>query len=108
MLKTAGQAAGRWLQSGGGKAVAQWLQRNGKIIMIGGGGFAAGAAGMSILKERDFKKRMKQVEKDNSIKFSREMKRELEKMREQYQNNEDELRRKVNAYLRKMGYNVSF
>lgn len=36
------------------------------------------------------------------------MKRELEKLRKQYQNNEDELRRKVNELLRKKGYDVPF
>lgn len=107
-LENVGKAVSKWLQSGGGKKTAQWIQKNGKTVLIAGGSAAAGAAGMAILKESDFKKRIKQVEKDNAIKFDREMKREMEKLRKQYKDNEDQLRRKVNEFLRKKGYNVSF
>ena len=102
------KSAGQWFQSGGGKAIVQWFQRNGKIIAVGGGGIVVGAAGASILKEKGFKKRMKEVEKDNAAKFDKEMKRKMEELRKRYQDNENELRRQVNAYLRKMGYKASF
>ena len=51
---------------------------------------------------------MKEVEKDNAAKFDKEMKRKMEELRKRYQDNENELRRQVNAYLRKMGYKASF
>ena len=108
VLEKAGQAVRQWFNTGGGAKAAKWFQKNGKTIMIAGGSAAAGAATAAILKERGFKKRIRQIEKDNAVKFDREMKREMEKLRKQYQNNEDELRRKVNELLRKKGYDVSF
>lgn len=88
--------------------IVKLLQKNGKILAVAVAGAGAGVAATSIHKEREFKKRIKQIEKDNAIKFESEVKKEMEEIRKQYQDNEDELRRKVNQYLRGKGYDVSF
>ena len=105
VLDRAAQALKQFVNSGG---IAKWFQKNGKFVIIAGGGAAAGAAAASILKERGFKKRIKQIEKDNSVKFERVVMKEMEELRKQYKDNEEELRRKVNEYLKERGYDVSF
>lgn len=88
--------------------IGKWLQQNGGKVVAAAGAAAAGAAVMAICKEKDFKKRAKQIEKDNAIKFNQEQKRKMEEIRAKYENNEAELRKNVNEYLRSQGFNVSF
>lgn len=91
-----------------GAVVLKWLQRNGKPIAAAGGGVAVGAAITAICKEKNFKKRVKQIEKDNAIKFGKEQKRKMEELRKKYEHNEEQLRAKVTEYFRSQGHNVSF
>lgn len=88
--------------------IAKWFQRNGKTIIAAGGAAAAGAGIAAICKEKNFKKRVTQIEEDNAIKFSQEQSIEMEKLRKKYEENENELRKKVTEYLQSQGVDVSF
>jgi uncharacterized protein YcfJ len=85
-------------------AIGKWFQRNGKTVAIAGGAAASGFAIAAICKEKNFKKRINQIEKDCAIKFTAEHKKKLEEMRSKYEKNEQELRHHVTEYLRSQGF----